>query len=167
MQADAVAWLVAAIILLIGALLGVLTRRDRLWLPLTALAAGLLGVLIGVGSHAWWPAEPIAEALALLAGGALQLPVADRCTIGRRGVEPGVARHNPGTPARRSVAAGGLAAWRDLPARHVDLASAPRGCVAGNCTCWLSLCRGSAHCAQRRDIVVTIDDGRRLITHRQ
>ena len=71
MQADAVAWLVAAIVLLIGALLGVLTRRDRLWLPLTALAAGLVGVLIGVGSHAWWPAEPIAEALALLAGGAL------------------------------------------------------------------------------------------------
>ena len=71
MQADALAWLVAAIILLIGALLGVFTRRDRLWLPLTALASGLLGVLIGVGSHAWRPAEPSAEAVALLAGGAL------------------------------------------------------------------------------------------------
>jgi hypothetical protein len=71
MQADALAWLVAAIVLLIGALLGVFTRRDRLWLPLTALAAGLLSVLIGVGSHAWRPAEPSAEAVALLAGGAL------------------------------------------------------------------------------------------------
>ena len=28
------AWLAAAVILLIGALLGVFTRRDRLWLPL-------------------------------------------------------------------------------------------------------------------------------------
>ena len=42
-------------------LLGVLTRRDRLWLPLTALGAGLVGVLIGVGSHAWQPAEPTAK----------------------------------------------------------------------------------------------------------
>jgi hypothetical protein len=71
MPADALAWLAAAVILLIGTLLGVFTRRDRLWLPLAALAAGLLGVLIGVGSHAWRPAEPSAEALALLAGGAL------------------------------------------------------------------------------------------------
>ena len=71
MPADVLAWLAAAIILLIGALLGVFTCQDRLWLPLTALAAGLLGVLIGVGSHAWRPAEPSAEALALLAGGAL------------------------------------------------------------------------------------------------
>ena len=71
MPVDVLAWLAAAVILLIGALLGVLTRRDRLWLPLAALAAGLLGVLIGVGSHAWRPAEPSAEALALLAGGAL------------------------------------------------------------------------------------------------
>jgi len=71
MPADVLAWLAAGIILLIGALLGVFTRRDRLWLPLIALAAGLLGVLIGVGSHAWRPAEPSAEALALLAGGAL------------------------------------------------------------------------------------------------
>ena len=71
MPADVLAWLAAAVILLIGALLGVFTRRDRLWLPLTALAAGLLGVLIGVGSHAWQPAEPSVEAMALLAGGAL------------------------------------------------------------------------------------------------
>ena len=240
MPADALAWLAAAVILLIGALLGVFTRRDRLWLPLAALAAGLLGVLIGVGSHAWRPAEPSAEALALLAGGALvvtawaaprwtrpsessanerslalagraarrrgpdlgrgraglarradrgrivrphlavrparradehragrlagslrrfcvgpvageparriphrrdrswaaggalQLPVADRCAVGRRGMEPGGARDYPGTPARRSVAAGGLAARRDLPARHVDLATEARGCLAGN-----------------------------------
>ena len=71
MQADALAWLAAAIILLIGALVGVLTRRNRLWLPLAALAAGLVAVLIGVGSHVWRPADPSAEALALLAGGAL------------------------------------------------------------------------------------------------
>ena len=71
MPADVLAWLAAAVILLMGALLCVFTRRDRLWPPLTALAVGLLGVLIGVGSHAWRPAEPSAEALALLAGGAL------------------------------------------------------------------------------------------------
>ena len=271
MPADALAWLAAAVILLIGALLGVLTRRNRLWLPLTALAAGLLGVLIGVGSHAWLPAEPSAEALALLAGGALvvtawaaprwtgptessanerslalagallgaaaltlaaaalawraaptaaalgaaawsartwlsglravltehragrlagglrrigvglmageparripyrrdrswaaggalQLPVADRCAVGRRGVEPGGPRDHPGAPARRSVAAGGLAARRDLPARHVDLAAEARGCLAGNCTCRPGLCRGSARCAQRRANDVTKDD---------
>ena len=71
MPVDVLAWLAASIILLIGALLGVLTRRDRLWLPLTALGAGLLGVLIGVGWQAWQPAEPSAVALALLSGGAL------------------------------------------------------------------------------------------------
>jgi hypothetical protein len=71
MQVDVLAWLAAAIILLIGALLGVLTRRNRFWLPLAALAAGLVGVLIGVASHAWQPSAPGAEALALLAGGAL------------------------------------------------------------------------------------------------
>jgi hypothetical protein len=71
MRVDLLAWLAAAIILLIGAVLGVLTHRDRLWLPLAALAAGLVGVLIGVGSHAWQPSALSAEALALLAGGAL------------------------------------------------------------------------------------------------
>ena len=71
MRVDLLAWLAAAIILLIGAVLGVLTRRDRLWLPLAALAAGLVGVLIGVGSHAGQPSALSAEALALLAGGAL------------------------------------------------------------------------------------------------
>jgi hypothetical protein len=71
MRVDVVSWLAAAIILLFGALLGVLTRRDRLWLPLAALAAGLVGVLIGVGSHAWQLTEPRAEGMALLAGGSL------------------------------------------------------------------------------------------------
>ena len=71
MPADALAWLGAAIVLLTGALLGAFTRRDRLWLPLAALGAGLVGVLIGLTSHAWRPAEASAEALALLAGGAL------------------------------------------------------------------------------------------------
>ena len=45
-----------------------------------------------------------------------------------------------------------------LPARHVDLAAAPRGCVAGDGTRWPGLCRGSAHCAQRRDIDLTIGE---------
>ena len=49
------AWLFAALALLIGAMLGLLTRRDRLWLPLAALGAGLIGVLAGVGWHAWKP----------------------------------------------------------------------------------------------------------------
>jgi hypothetical protein len=71
MPADALAWLVAAIVLLIGALLGVFTRHNRLWLPLAALGAGLVGVLIGLASRAGRPAEASAEALALLAGGAL------------------------------------------------------------------------------------------------
>ena len=39
MRLMSLAWLAAAIILLIGAVLGVFTRRDRLWLPLAALAA--------------------------------------------------------------------------------------------------------------------------------
>lgn len=71
MQVDALAWLAAALILLTGALLGVVTRRDRLWLPLAALGAGLVGVLIGLAWHLWRPGEPSTEALALLAGGAL------------------------------------------------------------------------------------------------
>jgi hypothetical protein len=71
MQVDVLAWLAAAIILLIGSLIGVRTRRDRLWLPLAALVAGLIGVLIGVASHAWQPSAPGADGLALLAGGAL------------------------------------------------------------------------------------------------
>ena len=71
MPVDALAWLAAASALLIGAVLGVFTRRDRLWLPMSALGLGLLGVLVGVGWHVWQPAEPRAEALALLAGGAL------------------------------------------------------------------------------------------------
>ncbi len=71
MPLDALAWLASAVVLLIGGLLGLLTRRDRLWLPLTALGAGLIGVLVGVGWHAWQSAAPTAEALAMLAGGAL------------------------------------------------------------------------------------------------
>jgi hypothetical protein len=71
MPVDVLAWLAAAIVLLIGALLGVLIRRNRLWLPLAALGAGLVAVLVGLGSHVWQSAEPSAEALALLAGGAL------------------------------------------------------------------------------------------------
>jgi hypothetical protein len=71
MPLDAVAWLAAASVLLLGALLGLLTRRDRLWLPLVSLAAGLLGILVGVGWHVGRSGVPIAEALALLAGGAL------------------------------------------------------------------------------------------------
>jgi hypothetical protein len=71
MPVDAIAWLAAAVVLLIGALLSLLVGRDRLWLPLAALGAALLGILIGVAWHAWRPAQPAAEALALLAGGAL------------------------------------------------------------------------------------------------
>jgi hypothetical protein len=71
MPLDALAWLASAIILLIGGLLGLLTRRDRLWLPVTALGAGLIGVLVGMGWHAWKPAASIAGALAMLADGAL------------------------------------------------------------------------------------------------
>ena len=36
MPLDVLAWLIAAVALLIGGVLGLLTRRDRLWLPLTA-----------------------------------------------------------------------------------------------------------------------------------
>jgi hypothetical protein len=71
MPVDALAWLAAASALLIGAVLGVFTRRERLWLPMSALGLGLLGVLVGVGWRVWQPAGPRAEALALLAGGAL------------------------------------------------------------------------------------------------
>jgi hypothetical protein len=71
MQVDELAWLAAAFILLIGALLGVVTRRERLWLPMTALGAGLVAVLIGLAWHVWRPGEPSPQALALLAGGAL------------------------------------------------------------------------------------------------
>jgi hypothetical protein len=71
MPLDTLAWLASAVVLLIGALLGVLTRRDRLWLPLVALGVGLIGVLVGVGWHAQRPVASVAEALAMLAGGAL------------------------------------------------------------------------------------------------
>ena len=71
MPLDAVTWLVSAVVLLIGALLGLLTRRDRLWLPLGALGAGLIGILVGVSWHAWQSPTPIAETLAMLAAGAL------------------------------------------------------------------------------------------------
>ena len=57
MPVDALAWLAAASALLIGAVLGVFTRRDRLWLPMSALGLGLLGVLVGVGWHVWQPAR--------------------------------------------------------------------------------------------------------------
>jgi hypothetical protein len=75
MPLDALVWLASAGVLLIGGLLALLTRRERLWLPLTALGAGLLGVLLGVGWHAWQPTAPAAEALALLTGGALIVTV--------------------------------------------------------------------------------------------
>ena len=75
MPVDVIAWVAAALILLIGGVLGMLTRRDRLWLPLAALAAGLIGILVGLGWQAWttdlWPGQGAADALALLAAGAL------------------------------------------------------------------------------------------------
>ena len=75
MPLDAMAWLASAVVLSIGGLLSLLTRRDRLWLPLTALGAGLVGVLVGVGWHAWQSTESTAIALAMLAGGALVVAV--------------------------------------------------------------------------------------------
>ena len=75
MGVDVQAWLIAAIALLVGGVLSLLTRRDRLWLPLTALAAGLIGIVAGLGWRGWaidtWPGTYPAEALAMLAGGAL------------------------------------------------------------------------------------------------
>ena len=75
MGVDVQAWLIAAVALLVGGVLSLLTRRDRLWLPLAALAAGLIGIVAGIGWRGWaidtWPGIHPAEALAMLAGGAL------------------------------------------------------------------------------------------------
>ena len=49
MGVDVQAWLIAAVVLLVGGVLSLLTRRDRLWLPLAALAAGLIGIVAGLG----------------------------------------------------------------------------------------------------------------------
>jgi hypothetical protein len=75
MSGEALAWSFAAVATLTGGALAMVTRRDRLWLPLVALGAGLIGIVAGLGWRAWaaaaWSAANIAEALAMLAGGAL------------------------------------------------------------------------------------------------
>jgi hypothetical protein len=131
MPVDALAWLATTVLLLIGALLGVLTRRDRLRLPLIALAAGLLGVLIGVGSHAWRPAEPEAEALALLAGGAL---------VASAWAAPRWTRPSEASANERSLALGGAllgAAALTLAAAALAWRAAPTAAALSART-WLS-----------------------------
>jgi hypothetical protein len=131
MPVDALAWLATTVLLLIGALLGVLTRRDRLRLPLIALAAGLLGVLIGVGSHAWRPAEPDAEALALLAGGAL---------VASAWAAPRWTRPSEASANERSLALGGAllgAAALTLAAAALAWRAAPTAAALSART-WLS-----------------------------
>lgn len=101
MSVELLTWLTAGIFLLVGGVLGLLTRRNRLWLPMATLAAGLLGVLAGLGWRAWttgaWPGVDGAEALAMLAGGALVVTA----WAAPRWTEP-----LDGAPSARSVAFG-------------------------------------------------------------
>lgn len=122
MRVDVPAWLAAAVILLAGGLLSLTVMpRHRRWPLLILMAAGLLGILVGLGWRTWqaraWLGGSVADTLAMLASGAL---VVTAWTVLRL-TPPVAAEKRPLAPALALigtaclVVAAVVVAWRGTP----------------------------------------------------
>jgi|GEM_PF-1980689 len=122
MEIDGLIWLATAALLLVGGALGlVVIRRKRLGLLLVFLAAGLVGILAGLGWRTWqadaWPGTTAAETLGMLAGGALAVTA----WVTLRSTAPASPQEHPIPVAAAMieagllVGAGAMLSWRESP----------------------------------------------------